>query len=128
MVDLKEMGSLELAYLGDAVYELAVREYLTANRKGAIGEMNRKALSFVTASAQAHAALAVCPLLQEEEEAVFRRGRNAHPKAVARHNDPGEYALATGLEAVFGFLYLKGEGERIRDLFAACRAALEKDG
>ena len=60
----------------------------------------------------AKAALAVLPFLREEEAAVFRRGRNAHPRSVARHNDPGEYALATGLEALFGWLYLGGEEEQ----------------
>ncbi|MBR0144556.1 MAG: ribonuclease III [Clostridia bacterium] len=125
MKDRKEMGSLELAYLGDAVYELEVRSYLTSAGKGAIGELNRRALSFVTAAAQAKAAEAALPGLREEEAAVFRRGRNAHPKAAARRSDPGEYALATGLEAVFGWLFLGGEEERIRDLFAICRRALE---
>ena len=124
MMDRKEMGSLELAYLGDAVYELEVRAFLASGGSGAIGELNRKALSFVTASAQAKAALAVLPFLREDETAVFRRGRNAHPRSVARHNDPGEYALATGLEALFGWLYLGGEEERIRELFARCREAL----
>ena len=67
MKDRKEMGSLELAYLGDAVYELEVRSYLTSAGKGAIGELNRRALSFVTAAAQAKAAEAALPGLREEE-------------------------------------------------------------
>ena len=119
-----EAGSLELAYLGDAVYELEVRSYLVSGGKGSTGEINRRALAFVTASAQAKAARAVIPLFREEEAAVFRRGRNAHPKTVAKHNDPGEYSLATGLEAVFGWLYLGGEKERIRELFGLCLSAL----
>ena len=121
----KEMGSLELAYLGDAVYELSVREYLVKKGAGTVGELNRKALSFVTAPAQAAATERLLPFFTGEEAAVFRRGRNSHPKTVARHNDPGEYSLATGLEAVFGYLWLGGEGERIAELFALCRAALE---
>ncbi|MBO4407482.1 MAG: ribonuclease III [Clostridia bacterium] len=127
MRDRKEMGSLELAYLGDAVYELEVRKHLLENDWGSPGEMNRKALFYVTAEAQARAAEKVLPFLTEEEEAVFRRGRNAHPKAAPKHADPGEYALATGLEALFGFLSLGGEGERIACLFALCRGALEEE-
>lgn len=125
MDDLRERGSLELAYLGDAVYELCVRKMLLEKHSIGAGRLNREALSYVTAHAQSLAAKAVSALFDEEEAAVFRRGRNAHPKTVARHNDPGEYSLATALEAVFGYLELTGQKERIGVLFAACREAIE---
>lgn len=126
MRERKEMGSLELAYLGDAVYELEVRKHLLENDWGSPGEMNRKALFYVTAQAQARAAETILSSLTEEEAEVFRRGRNAHPKAAPKHADPGAYALATGLEAVFGFLFLGDGTERIARLFALCRKALEE--
>jgi len=121
----REKGSLELAYLGDAVYELRVRRMLTARNHSKAGLLHKEALQYVSAHGQATAARAVEDLLDEEEGSVFRRGRNAHPKSVSKHNDPGEYALATGLEALFGYLEMAGREDRIETLFALCVKAIE---
>lgn len=121
----QQKGSLELAYLGDAVYELLVREMLS-ERPGRPGKMHQAALRYVACHGQAVAAKALLSRLTPQEEDVLRRGRNSHLHP-ARHNDPAEYALATGLEALFGYLHLKGDTDRLRDLFAAAVKAIEEE-
>lgn len=118
--DVRTLSPLVLAYVGDGVYELMVRERLTCegNRPG--GVLHDRAVALVQAGAQARAAERILPLLSEEEAAVFRRGRNAHTS----RND-ADYHRATGLEALFGYLYLTGEIGRLRTVFAA---AMEEDG
>lgn len=114
--DAKMLGALDLAFVGDGVYGLLVREHLARQGSRPVGELHRMAVGFVNASAQASAYTVIHPLLTEQEEAVFRRGRNggAHPP---KNADPGDYAKATGLEALFGWLYLSGQEERARALF-----------
>ena len=120
----QQKGSLELAYLGDAVYELLVREMLS-ERPSKPGKMHQTALRYVACHGQAVAAEALMPTLTPEEADILRRGRNSHLHP-ARHNDPGEYALATGLEALFGYLHLKGDRDRLRELFKAAVIAIEE--
>ena len=108
-------GSLELAYLGDALYDLYVREHLVAHG-GRVRRLHREAIHLVCAHAQAEALGRVEPALTEAEAAVVRRARNAdqHPP---RNADAGEYHRATALEALFGWLYLTGRQQRISELF-----------
>lgn len=119
MFDKKTADSLMLAYLGDAVWELFVRERLFFSVPSGNSEANRLALGYVTAAAQVKALEKIEPLFTEEEGDVFRRGKNTKtnntPKSVTRY----EYRLATGLEAVFGYNYLSGLHERNRELFEA---------
>ncbi len=116
--DPRLLSALDLAFVGDGVYGLLVREMLARQGSRPVGEMHKMAVSYVNASAQAAAYEIIAPSLTEAEQGVFRRARNggAHPP---RHADPGDYAKATGLEALFGYLYLKGEQERVRELFTA---------
>ena len=117
----KELTSHALAYLGDCVLELKVREYLVKSNITHSSELNRAALSFVTAVAQSEAVKRVLPLLREDEEDVFRRGKNSHvspPKSATLN----EYKRATGFECVLGYLHLRGEVERIDELFCAAYA------
>lgn len=113
-VDPRTLSPVALAFVGDGVYELMVRERLAceANRPG--GALHRRAVSLVRAEAQSAAMERLLPLLTAEEAAVYRRGRNAH---TTRTGD--DYHRATGLEALFGYLYLQGEIGRLRALFAA---------
>lgn len=107
-----------LAYLGDCVIEMCVRERLVRAGISSSARLNRLALDFVRAPMQAQAMKNILPLLSEEEEGVFHRGRNAHgntPKSAT----VAEYRAATGMEALFGYLHLAGREERIRELFAA---------
>lgn len=104
-------GSLELAYLGDTIYDLYVRRRLVC-RGGRVQQMHREAVSLVCAHAQSEAFGRIEGELTEAEAAVARRARNAHQNA-PRHADPSEYHRATALEALIGYLYLTGQQARI---------------
>ncbi len=115
--DLLDMSSLGLAYLGDAVYEVMVRSWLCLHGKLTPGKLHRAAMQYVSAPRQAEMLLKLLPLLTEEELRVFKRGRNTNPHSLPKAASRREYQIATGLESLFGFLYLKGETERLNVLF-----------
>lgn len=115
--DLLNMSSLGLAYLGDAVYEVMVRSWLCLHGKLTPGTLHRAALQYVSAPRQAEMLLEILPLMTEEETRVFKRGRNTNPHSLPKAASRREYQTATGLESLFGFLYLKGETERLNFLF-----------
>ncbi len=107
-------GSLELAYLGDTVYDLFVRRHLV-ERGGKVRSLHGKAVRLVCAHAQSEAFIRIESLLDDEEEAVARRARNAH-QSPPRSADPAEYHRATAFEAVLGYLYCMGRLDRAREL------------
>lgn len=107
-------GSLELAYLGDTVYDLYVRSHLVA-AGGRVGKMHRQAIRLVCAHAQAEALLRIQEELTEEEANIVRRARNVH-QSPPKNADPAEYQRATGLEALIGYLYATGSRERMQQL------------
>jgi len=109
-------GSLELAYLGDALYDLEVRGRLLA-RGGRVHALHKDAVKLVCAHAQSEALERVLPHLTEAESSVVRRARNAH-QAPPRNADAGEYHRATALEALIGYLYIMGERARMQELLA----------
>lgn len=113
----KQLSPLTLAFLGDAVFELLVRERFIADGNAPVAKLHKKTVAVVCASAQSNAISLLEELLSEEENDIYRRGRNANGHHVPKNADPIEYRRATGLEALFGYLYLKGEQERIRFLF-----------
>ena len=117
MFDSRTASSAALAYLGDAVLELRVRERLLAEGYTSSKALNQHALEYVRAGAQARAMERILPLLSEEENGAFRRGRNAghgqHPKGAT----VGEYRNATGMEALFGYLHMTKNEARITELF-----------
>ena len=115
--DVNKISMLGLAHVGDAVYELLVRSMLAAKGPASVQELHRITVSYVRAEAQAAAVKRLLPALEEEELSVFRRGRNSHVHGIPHHANPGEYHSATGLEALFGWLYLQGRDERIQALF-----------
>ena len=110
--DVDALSVLNLAFVGDTVFDLFVRERLLCQANRPVNAQHTLAARQVKAAAQAKAAKAILPLLTEREEAVFRRGRNAHSRHKAKNATE-----ATGLEALFGDLYLRGELERLRELF-----------
>ncbi len=116
--EVRSMGSLALAHVGDAVFELMVRVYL-AGQSGRNGSLHRAAVEMVNAGAQAGDMEKLLPLLTGEEADVFRRGRNVKVHSSPKHARLGDYHAATGLEALFGYLYLLGRRERLNALFAA---------
>ncbi|MBE6750618.1 MAG: ribonuclease III [Ruminococcaceae bacterium] len=105
-----------LCFVGDAVYGLLVREKLAEINRPS-GELHKLSVVMVNATAQAKAYKIIEPLLTEKEEAIFKRGRNFHTSNTPKHSTAGEYHTATGLECLFGFLYLVGEKERIKEIF-----------
>ena len=107
---------LLLAYLGDAVMEVLVRQYVITQRSNS-ADCNTLALQFVTAKNQSEAIKNKLDLLTEDERAIFTRGKNSKSNSGPRNIDPYSYRLATGLEAVFGYNELKGERERNEALF-----------
>ncbi|MCL2189739.1 MAG: Mini-ribonuclease 3 [Defluviitaleaceae bacterium] len=115
-------GTASLAYLGDAVFELRVREMLlTQNANGThIHTLNKQARKYVSAPAQGAMYHALFPTLTEEEQAVMKRGRNLHSTSRAKNADAIAYRHATGLETLFGYLYERGEHTRINELFQKC--------
>lgn len=112
------LSTLALAYIGDCVYELLVRTHFVSAGHNHSLELHRLTVSTVNAVSQAKAAEKIKPFLTEDELAVFRRGRNAKVNSVPKNASVSEYHAATGLEALFGFLYLHGQQKRIDELFA----------
>ena len=115
---IEEMSAAALAYLGDSVIELCVRQMLVEKGVSSAKNLNSTALLFVKAEAQADAMKIILPILSEEENGAYRRGRNIGHTNVPKSATVGQYRMATGMEALFGYLYLKGEKERINELFA----------
>lgn len=117
--DLLSLSTLGLAHLGDGVYEVMVRSWLVLHGKARAKDLHRATVQYVAAPAQAERVTRIQPLLTEEEEDVFRRGRNADPHSVPKAASRAQYQTATGLEALFGWLYLQGRTDRLNELFAA---------
>ena len=114
---LKTVSNAALAYLGDSVIEVCVREHLVSLGLSTSAHLNKASLDFVRASAQAEAVKRILPLLSEEETAVFKRGRNIGHTNTPKSASVGEYRMATGMEALFGWLHLAGREDRIKELF-----------
>lgn len=115
-----EYPALVLAYLGDAYFELLTRERITLKNDCVVSELSKKAMEYVTAVSQSAAVERLLPFLTPEEEAAFKRGRNAKSNHNPRSAGVIDYRRATGLESLFGWLYVRGELERARQLFSVC--------
>ncbi len=113
MENPKHYSAPALAFLGDAVYELRIRELLVKSGKAKSGELHAAAVERVRASFQAGAAHRIAPLLTEEETDIYKRGRNCNAVHPPRGATATDYRCATGLECLFGYLYLKGDANRI---------------
>ena len=116
--EIDAMSVLALAHMGDCVYELQVRRMLCCRGALRVDRLHKDTVAFVCAKAQAVAARKILPSLTSEELAVYKRGRNAHSHAAPKNTTEGEYHAATGLETLFGWLYLRSEQSRIEELFA----------
>ena len=116
-MNLQEVSTPALAYLGDCVLELCVRRHLIESGFSTSRNLNREALSYVRASAQAEAMKNILPVLSEIEESYFKRGRNIGHTNVPKSATVSEYRTATGMEVLFGYLHLCGQTERIQELF-----------
>ena len=117
IAQVNEISNLGLAHIGDGVYELLCRAYLCDKGGKKVNNLHTNAIKLVNAVTQAKVADKLLPVLSEEELAFFRRGKNAHTHAAPKAATAQEYAKATGLEALFGALYLLGRTERLNELF-----------
>ena len=115
---LRAMSSIGLAHIGDAVFEILARTWLCAHGKATGKGLHRSAVELVKAPAQAARAERILPMLTEEELAVYKRGRNAHVHTIPHSASRADYLRATALECLLGWLYLRGERDRINRLFA----------
>lgn len=115
---LSTVSELALAHVGDAVFELLTRtELICAGSRQRVRELHAQTVARVTAPAQAAFVEAILPSLRPEETAVYKRGRNAHSHPAPKSATPGQYARATGLETLFGWLWLTGQKERVAELY-----------
>ncbi len=114
--DIRSFSPLTLAYIGDAVYEIVIRTIIVEKGNAPVNKLHHKASSLVKAVAQKEAMEKILPLLTEEEEAVYKRGRNAKSYTSAKNASVIDYRIATGFEALMGFLYLMGRNERMLEL------------
>jgi|WetSurMetagenome_2_1015567.scaffolds.fasta_scaffold257752_2 ribonuclease III family protein len=115
--EVNRLSPVVLAFMGDAVYEILVRNYIVSVMHIPASKIHRACVAFVKAPAQAEAVRKITPLLTDEEHTVLRRGRNANTTHVPKNATPADYRYATGLEALFGYLYLCGRTERINEIF-----------
>ena len=122
-----QLSPLTLAFVGDAVFDLFVRERLVCLANIPVNRLHSLAVSLVKASSQARAAKRLSEILSEKELSVLKRGRNAHTNHKAKNASESVYHYATGLEALFGFLYLSGESDRLRELFELTLDFIEED-
>ena len=120
--DVASLSPLNLAFIGDTVFDLLVRSELVCEANRPVNALHKSASSRVCARAQAQAMGIIMPMLTEDELAVFKRGRNAHTGGIPKNQSSADYHYATGLECLFGWLYLKGETDRINELFKAITA------
>ena len=118
-VDIHEMSPVALAFVGDAVLELLVRARLVGSTRLQPNRLHTVATHYVSAHAQCRELEILEPLLTEAEANVLRRGKNASKASVAKHATVQEYRASTGLEGLLGWLYLRGENDRIQQLFDA---------
>ena len=116
---LLNLSSLGLAHLGDSVFEVMVRSWLCLHGKAKAKDLHRATVKYVAAPAQAAHYEIIQSMLTEEEQDVFRRGRNTAPHSVPKSSSRSQYQIATGLESLFGWLYLQGRTDRLNELFEA---------
>ena len=118
--DIKQMSPLVFAYMGDAVYEKYIREYVIRQGICKNGLLHKKSIKYVSAKGQAEILERLEPNLTEEELDIVRRGRNSNPHSTAKNADVIVYKYATGFEALIGYLYLTEQEKRLNEILAEC--------
>lgn len=116
---LRSYSPLTLAYIGDGIYELIIRSVVVGQGNRQVKKLHQQASRYVKAQAQSRMMETLLPLLNQEEEEIYRRGRNAKSYSVAKNASVHDYRRATGFEALMGYLYLKGETRRLLELVQA---------
>ncbi len=115
-----QLSPLSLAYIGDAVYEMYIRSYIMKDCNMPVSKLHKAATHFVSATSQAAIVKKISDIFTEEEMSVYKRGRNAHSYTSAKNADIVDYRMATGLEALIGYLYIKKETKRLEEIIAIC--------
>ena len=115
--DAKQFSPVTLAFLGDSVYSLLVRQMLVCDGNKPAGKLHKESVYYVNAAFQSEMAKKLLPFLSDTEISVFKRGRNAHSAHSPKNQSSADYRYATGLEALYGFLYLCKNNERIKEIF-----------
>lgn len=113
--EIKLLSPLGLAYIGDGIYELMVRTHMMLKGNMPVQRLHKLTVSYVCASAQAKAFDLLMPILNEDETAIYKRGRNANGSHIPKNGNPADYRKATGFEALFGYLYLSDELGRLEE-------------
>ena len=126
--NISEVQALNLAYIGDAVFEVLVRTFIINGSRLATNELHKAAKNYVNAHAQAEMYKALSNHINEEEMAIMRRGRNAKSQTKAKNASINDYRHATGTEALFGYLYMKNDIKRLMELFEICLKTVENAG
>lgn len=117
-IDIRTIPPLTLAYVGDSVMDLFVRTYFATTTHEVVQNLNNKAIKIVNAASQARILMSISNLLTDDEKDIVRRGRNAKSATKPKHADITDYRLATGLEALLGYLFISGQEERLCEIFA----------
>lgn len=117
-VNAKQLSPLNLAFIGDCIYEILVREMLVTEANRPVNDLHRESVKFVSAKAQTVAFEKIKDILTEEETTIYKRGRNAKVGHSPKSATEGEYHCATGVESLFGYLYLTEQTDRIKELFS----------
>lgn len=116
-INPKQLSPLNLAFIGDCVYEMLVRESLICDANRPVNDLHKESVKYVSAKAQTVAFNKIEEMLTDDEMAIFKRGRNAKVGHNPKSASQGEYHIATGVEALFGYLYLTEQMDRIKELF-----------
>ena len=123
--DVSSLSPLTLAFVGDTVFDLLTRSELVCEANRPVNALHKSASQRVCAAAQAKGIRKILPLLTEQEEAVFKRGRNSHTGGIPKNASSADYHYATGLESLFGWLYLTEQTERISELYGIIREEVD---
>ena len=115
--DIHSLSPLTLAFVGDSVYDLLVRQHLVSLANRPVKELNKMKVTLVNCKSQAESMKMIMDVLNEDEVDVYKRGRNVKVNCPSKHSSLADYHSATGLEALFGYLYLSGNTDTIKELF-----------
>lgn len=127
-MDIREYDIKALAYIGDAVYELYIRRHIMEGSHEQVNKLHKKAVKYVSAKAQAYVIACIENKFTDAEHAIFKRGRNAVSNTVPKNTDVITYKIATGFEAVIGYLYLNKENERLEEILSESVEIIENKG
>ena len=126
-IDIRTIPPLTLAYIGDSVMDLFVRTYFATTSHEAVQKLNNRAIKIVNAASQARILTEIDDMLTDEEKDVVRRGRNAKSATRPKHADVNDYRLATGLEALLGYLFISGQSDRLSEILGYIKVSMLKD-